>query len=143
MTDCIFCKILAGDSPASQVYRDERVAAFMDIQPVTPGHTLVIPIQHSVYLSDLEAEDGAQIFRVGQRISQALFNSSVRCEGINFFVANGAVAGQDVFHFHMHIIPRFKGDGFGLRFPPTYTNSRPSRLELDAIALQIRSALPK
>jgi histidine triad (HIT) family protein len=73
MPDCIFCQILAGEAPASMVYRDQRVAAFMDIMPVNPGHLLVVPIRHATYLADLDPEDGAQLFRVGQQLTDALF----------------------------------------------------------------------
>jgi histidine triad (HIT) family protein len=140
MPECVFCRILREEAPASFVYRDERVAAFMDIQPVTPGHLLVVPLNHATYLSDLDLEDGAQLFRVGQQLTAALFASGLRCEGTNFFLANGATAGQDVFHVHLHVIPRFRGDGFGLRFGSDY-GLRPPRADLDAQALQIQSAL--
>ena len=77
MADCIFCKILAGESEGSLVYRDETCAAFMDTQPINPGHLLVVPVRHSAYLSELNDEEATQIFRVGQRLASAL-----RCSGI-------------------------------------------------------------
>jgi histidine triad (HIT) family protein len=140
MAECIFCRILGGEAEGSFIYRDDRVAAFMDIQPVNPGHVLVVPIRHAVYLEDLDPEDGAQMFRVAQQISRSLFECSLRCEGTNFFLANGAPAGQDVFHTHLHVLPRYRGDGFGLRFGPHY-GIHPQRGELDALSLQIRAAL--
>ncbi len=140
MAECIFCQILNKMAAGSFVYQDERVAAFMDIQPINAGHVLVVPVRHVVYLDDLDPEDGAQMFRVAQKISQALFKSDVRCEGTNLFLANGAPAGQDVFHTHLHVLPRFSGDGFGFRFGPKY-GTRPLRAELDGLALQLRSAL--
>jgi histidine triad (HIT) family protein len=140
MTECIFCQILAGEEPVSLVYQDARCAAFMDIQPVNPGHVLVVPNRHAAYLSELDPEDGAQIFRVAQRLAAALRKSGLRCEGVNFFLADGEAAGQDVFHLHLHVIPRYEGDGFGLRFAPSYYEL-PERVELDQAASKIRSAL--
>lgn len=140
MSDCVFCDILSGKLPVSIVYRDERCTAFMDIQPVNSGHVLVIPNRHATFLADLDEETGGHMFRVAQRLARALRNSGVRCEGVNFFLADGAAAMQDVFHVHLHVFPRYRGDGFGLRFSPAYS-VRPDRSELDAVAEQIRSAL--
>lgn len=140
MPDCVFCEIVAGREPASVVYRDELCTAFMDIRPVNPGHLLVIPNRHATYLADLPAETGAQLFRVAQRLAAALRRSGLRCEGVNLFLADGEVAGQEVFHVHLHVLPRFRGDGFGLRFPPGY-GRRPPRPELDETAGRIRAAL--
>jgi histidine triad (HIT) family protein len=120
MDACIFCEILAGRLPASLVYQDELCTAFMDIRPVTPGHLLVIPNHHSACLAELPAQTGAHIFQVGQLLASAMRHSGLRCEGINFFLADGQVAGQEVFHTHLHVLPRFTGDGFGFRFPPGY-----------------------
>ncbi len=122
------------------VYEDERTVAFMDIQPVTPGHLLVVPRAHAAYLADLDPEDGGRLFQVGQRAAAALRASERRCEGVNFFLADGEAAGQEVFHVHLHVIPRFIDDGFGLRFPPDYS-IRP-RVELDQAAAAILSAWP-
>jgi diadenosine tetraphosphate (Ap4A) HIT family hydrolase len=138
---CIFCKILAGAAPASIVYRDELVTAFMDIQPVTPGHLLVIPNQHSIDLAGVAPETAAHIMRTGQRLAAALRASGLRCEGINLHLADGQAAGQEVWHCHLHVIPRFTGDGFGLKMPPAYRSSRPAREQLDTLADQIRATL--
>lgn len=142
MPDCIFCRILAGDVPGSFVFRDDRVAAFMDIRPVNPGHVLVIPIQHSAYLADIDAETASYLMRVGQRVASAIRESGVRCEGINLFLADGEAAMQEVFHVHLHVFPRFAGDGFGLRFSPEYFTRRPERATLDHTAASIRAAFP-
>ena len=138
--DCIFCKILAGESQASLVYRDGVCAAFMDIQPVNPGHLLVVPNRHAAYLSDLKEEEGAQIFRVAHRLAAALRRSGVRCEGVNFFLADGEAAMQEVFHVHLHVFPRYELDGFGLKFPPRYFQ-KPAREELTEVAEKIKNAL--
>ncbi|HTE47354.1 MAG TPA: HIT family protein [Gemmatimonadaceae bacterium] len=141
MTDCIFCRILAGDVPGSFVFRDDHVAAFMDIRPVNPGHVLVIPIRHAASLAGIDAETAAAVMRVGQRVAAAIRESGVRCEGINLFLADGEAAMQEVFHVHLHVIPRFAGDGFGLRFSPEYFTRRPGRGDLDQTATTIRSAI--
>jgi histidine triad (HIT) family protein len=133
---CVFCEILAGNAPASVVFEDERTVTFLDHRPVTPGHMLVIPRVHVEYLAGLDPEDGAQLFRVGMRAAAALRASSLRCEGVNFHLADGEVAGQEVFHVHLHVIARFAGDGFGLRFPPDYRIR--GRAELDGAAESAR-----
>ena len=116
------------------------VAAFLDIQPINPGHVLVIPVQHSPYLEDLAPETGANIFKVAQLIAKAIRRSSVKSEGVNLFLADGAAAGQEVFHSHLHVFPRFDGDGFGLNLSEKYFQ-KPSRKDLDEFALKIRRNL--
>jgi histidine triad (HIT) family protein len=139
VSDCLFCGIVAGDVEASRVYEDDRVVAFMDIRPVTRGHTLVVARAHAAYLAELDPDDGAAVFRAGLRVAAALRASGIRCEGVNLWLADGEAAGQEVFHVHLHVLPRYGGDGFGLRFPPDYViRDRP---ELDAAAAEIRSAL--
>ncbi len=138
---CIFCDILAGTLESSVVYRDVHCTAFMTIRPVNPGHLLVVPNQHAKGLGDLNPEAGAQMFRAAHRLAAALRKSSLRCEGINFFLADGEAAMQEVFHVHLHVLPRFKDDGFGLNFPPRFFQE-PARLELDQAAAAIRAALP-
>ena len=137
MNNCIFCKIIHGEAPASLVYEDEICLAFMDIQPVTPGHVLVVPRQHAIGLADLPSEIGGHLFQIGQKVSTGLKKSPIRCEGINFFLADGAVAFQTVFHVHLHVIPRFTGDGFRLVFRPDYRNL-PDRSDLDRQAKEIK-----
>lgn len=137
---CIFCDIVAGHAPASIVYRDQLVCAFMDIRPVNPGHLLVIPNAHAADLDELEPATGGRMFEVGQRLASALRVSGVRCEGINFFLADGESAGQEVLHAHLHVVPRFAGDGFGLHYGPDY-GSPPDRSALQAVAAAVRNAL--
>lgn len=138
--NCIFCKILEKKSEASIVYEDEHVMAFMDIQPVNPGHILVIPREHIPYLEPEHTDLGAHLFRVAIKIKEALKKSSVRCEGINYLLADGEAAGQEVFHAHLHIFPRFKNDGFGFRFSESYYTA-PKRKELDKIATEIKGQI--
>lgn len=140
MEDCIFCKIIVGKTEVSFVYRDDSVAAFMDIQPMNPGHVLVVPVAHATNLADLPEETGAQMFRVAQRIAAAIRASDLRCEGINFVLADGRAATQDVLHVHLHVIPRFTGDGIGVRFLGRRA-TRLARKELEDAASRLRAQL--
>jgi histidine triad (HIT) family protein len=133
--DCIFCAIVAGSAPASFVFDDADLLAFMDIRPVTPGHLLVIPKRHAPFLADLDEATGARMFMVAMRLARALRASGLRCEGINLFLADGEAAFQEVFHTHLHVIPRFVGDTF--RIDADWSNT-PSRAELDDVATRIR-----
>ena len=137
--DCVFCRIVAGESPASVVHEDELVVAFLDILPVANGHTLVVPKIHSVAIGGLDQELGGHVFEVGMELAQAV-RRATKAEGINLFVADGAVAGQTVFHFHLHVIPRYEGDGLGFRHPPGY-GAPAERSDLDREAARIREAL--
>jgi histidine triad (HIT) family protein len=140
MTDCIFCDILADKLPSSRVYQDEICSVLMDIQPINSGHMLVVPKSHAAFLSELNEETGAHMFRIAQRVAQALRRSGIKCEGVNFFLADGEAAMQEIFHVHLHVFPRFVGDGFGLKFGPANFN-KPDRNELDEIAQTIHRAL--
>jgi diadenosine tetraphosphate (Ap4A) HIT family hydrolase len=113
--DCIFCAIVAEQSEASFVYQDATVVAFMDLNPVTPGHLLVVPREHAVGLEDLDGPTSAQVWSVGHQMARALRRSSMRCDGINVLVCDGEVAFQTVFHFHLHVIPRYAEDGWTLK----------------------------
>jgi histidine triad (HIT) family protein len=137
---CVFCEILAGRLPASVVLRDGICTAFMDIQPINAGHVLVVPEDHVSCLADLPESMGAHMFRTARKIAAALYESGLDCEGVNLFLADGEAAGQEVFHVHLHIFPRFAGDGFGLRFGPGYTE-RPDREDLEDAAKRIREVL--
>ncbi|NEW38801.1 HIT domain-containing protein [Nocardia cyriacigeorgica] len=133
----IFADIIAGREPASRVYEDDDVLAFMDIRPLTPGHLLVVPKVAARSLAELDPEIGGKLFQVAQKLAAALRTSEVGCEGVNFFMADGVTAGQEVFHVHLHVIPRTVGDGFGLKARPT----TPHRADLDYLAGSIRGAL--
>lgn len=140
MSDCIFCRIVAAEAPATFVYRDDRVSAFMDVRPITPGHVLVIPNDHGACLADVSEEIAADVMRIGHRLAAAVRGSGLRCEGVNLFLADGEAAMQEVFHCHLHVIPRFAGDGFGLTLPPDY-GDLPSREDLEVTGAKIRSRL--
>lgn len=136
---CVFCRVSSGQAEASLVYQDGSVTAFMDILPVNPGHLLVVPNQHTPDLASLDEATGGRMFAVGVRMSQALRGAGVACEGVNLYLADGRAAGQEVLHVHLHVLPRFAGDGFGLRRAKQLDRS--SRGELDTVAARIRSAL--
>ncbi|NLP49946.1 HIT family protein [Bacillus sp. RO1] len=113
MSDCIFCKIIDGDIPASKVYEDEHVLAFLDISQVTKGHTLVIPKVHKENIYELTPEIAEKLFKVVPKIANSI-KEQFEPIGLNLLNNNGEAAGQSVFHYHLHIIPRYgKGDGFG------------------------------
>ena len=128
---------MAGHEPASFAYEDETVVAFLDVAPVNPGHLLVLPRRHAVSLAGLDEAVGAHMFVVAQRLAAAVRASGVRCEGVNLFLADGEAAFQDVFHVHLHVLPRWNGDAF--RIDADWSN-RPERSELDTVAASIRSA---
>ena len=138
MGECVFCDILRGESPASLTYEDDTVVGFMDVQPITHGHMLVVPREHAVLMSDLDERAAARTFRVARKLA-GVVRTTLGAAGVNLFVADGEVAFQDVPHFHVHVIPRYPKDGFGLTFPHTY-DQPPARAQLDAIATAIRAA---
>ncbi|TCN27969.1 histidine triad (HIT) family protein [Mesobacillus foraminis] len=113
MSDCIFCKIVNGEIPAAKVYENEHVLAFLDISQVTKGHTLVIPKVHKENVNELTEEIAGNLFKEVPKIANAI-KKAYDPIGLNTLNNNGEHAGQSVFHFHMHLIPRYgKGDGFG------------------------------
>jgi histidine triad (HIT) family protein len=113
MQDCIFCKVINGDIPVAKVYEDEHVLAFLDISQVTKGHTLVIPKVHKENIYELTPEIAENLFKVVPKISNAM-KDQFNPIGLNLLNNNGEAAGQSVFHYHLHILPRYgKGDGFG------------------------------
>jgi len=136
--DCVFCRIVEGELAASVVSDEENVVAFMDINPVTPGHLLVIPKEHHAKIATVPPDTMAQVMQTGQRLTAALRASPIKTEGVNLFLADGTAAGQEVMHAHLHLIPRWHGDG--LRISASYKGT-PSREELDATADAIRNAL--
>jgi histidine triad (HIT) family protein len=136
---CIFCDIIHGAAEVSVCYEDALALAFMDIQPVHHGHTLVVPRQHYESFLDLPNEVGSHLFDVAMKLGPVIRRVS-GAEGMNLIVSSGAAAGQDVYHFHIHLIPRTQGDGFDVPLP--FPGSQmPDRTQLDAIAARIISAL--
>ena len=137
--ECVFCKIARRQLPASVLWEDENTMAFLDIRPINPGHFLIIPKAHAAHLADLPPGAGGRVFEVARELAAALRSSGLRCEGVNFHLADGEVAGQEISHVHLHVYPRHAGDGVGLRMGPRY-GSMPKREELEKIAVAIRAA---
>jgi histidine triad (HIT) family protein len=115
--DCIFCKIVAGELPATKLDEDERTITFMDINPGTRGHALVIPKAHSKDLLEIEPEDLAAVARAGQRLAQRM-PAALGADGVNLINSCGAAAWQTVFHFHLHVLPRYADDTVRLPWTP-------------------------
>ena len=136
MSDCVFCKIVAGQIPSTRVYEDEHALAFMDIGHVNPGHTLVAVKKHAATVFELEEAQAEAIARAVVKISSAL-KKAFEPEGLSVYQANGKAAGQTVFHYHVHLLPRHAGDGMELTWPV----KNPPRDQLEACAAKIRSAL--
>lgn len=136
----VFDAIFSDRLEASFVYRDDKVAAIMDIQPINHGHVLVIPIRQARFLNELDAATAGHLFNIGCRIAGAIRSSGIPCEGVNMLLADGASAGQEVPHVHLHVFPRFAGDGFGFKHAERYF-TLPPRAELEAVAGKIRDAL--
>jgi histidine triad (HIT) family protein len=116
--DCIFCKIVAGKLPASIVDEDERTMAFMDINPATHGHALVIPRKHAADLLEIEPSELAAVASAAQRLAVRA-RQRLKADGVNLINSCGAAAWQTVFHFHLHVIPRYEGDPLRLPWLPT------------------------
>lgn len=123
MTSCIFCQIIEGSVPSAKIYEDEHVYAFMDIMPLTKGHILLIPKSHKENVYDLTDVEAANLFAVAPKIARAL-KEEFTPVGMNLLQNNGAPAGQSVFHFHLHFIPRYdETDGFDLStWEPKHTD---------------------
>ena len=134
--DCIFCAIIAGEIPAAKVYEDEHVFAFMDIAPANPGHTLLIPKQHYRNIFDMPAEVGTQIMQAAIPLANAI-RAALNPDGLNLFQSNEAAGFQTVFHFHLHLIPRWEGDPLRLPWRPSEGDIE----EISNIAAKIREAL--
>ena len=139
MAECIFCAIIAGDLQAQVVFADENVAAFLDVRPRAPGHTMVVPRAHVAALKDLPPDAVGHLFRGVQTVLRGI-EAGLAPDGMTIGINQGAVAGQAVPHLHVHLMPRYKGDGGGsihgvVENPPTEP--------LEAIAAKIRDGLQK
>ena len=133
---CIFCAIARGAAPAVVVDEDPETMAFMDVAPLAPGHVLVIPRRHVGPLWELDDRTAAAIMRAIVRVADAI-NRALRPEGMNLFHSTGAAAGQSVFHLHVHVVPRNRGDAFR----PPMARAREEEPRLAETASLIRSAL--
>jgi histidine triad (HIT) family protein len=136
--DCLFCKIISGKIPLYKVYEDDAVFAFLDINPASEGHTLVAPKKHFNKFTDMGSEDVASLFEVARKITAAVEKASL-AEGSNVGINNGEVAGQEIPHVHVHVIPRKRGDGG--RGIKSIVWTEPDTTNLEAVAEKIRRAL--
>lgn len=138
-SSCIFCDLVQGSAEVSICYEDDVALAFMDVQPVNPGHVLVIPRDHYETLQDIPRAVGWHLFQVATRLIPVV-QKVAGADDMNIIVNSGPAAGQNVFHYHIHLIPRKKGDGFDVPLP--FPGSEmPNRHMLDAMAVRIGSAL--
>ena len=136
MTDCVFCKIVAGQIPSTRVFEDEHTVAFMDIGQVNPGHVLVTVKKHADNLYALDDAQAAAVARSCTRVARAI-RDAFSPEGLSVYQANGKAAGQTVFHYHVHLLPRHAGDGMELTWPV----KNPPRELLEDYAEKIRKQL--
>jgi len=136
MDNCVFCKIVRGEIPAAKLYEDDSVLAFLDISPINKGHTLVIPKKHYKNLYDLPEEEFQKVAVVVKRVSGAV-KRATGAAGINVLQANEKAAGQEVMHFHVHVIPRFENDGSGFKWP----KKEYKKGEMQQLQEKIKSAL--
>lgn len=136
---CIFCRIIGGEEMVSLVYEDDRAIAFLDIQPVSQGHTLIVSREHYATIFDLPDDLLAHCTSIAKRLARGL-QRAVGAEAVNLFSANGRAGGQDVLHFHLHLIPIQEGQPFALQLPQEDAPI-PMRSELDITAARINRAI--
>jgi len=136
MDNCVFCRIVRGELPATVVFEDEATLAFMDIGSVNPGHMLVAVKPHVENLQSMDGELAGALFRSACRVAKAI-ETVYKPHGISVYQANGPAAGQTVFHAHIHVLPRWENDGLTFTWPV----KNPSREELEKVAAQLRTAL--
>lgn len=137
--NCVFCKIIGGEEMVSVIYEDEQVIAFLDVQPLYPGHVLVVPKPHYRNLFYVPEDLAARTFATARRILPGLARAT-GCRAVNLFSPNGVDGGQSVFHFHLHLLPVPEGQPFPLQLPNASTPV-PSRSELDVMATRIGHAV--
>ena len=132
---CVFCDLMKGAAEVSMCYEDGEVVTFLDIQPVNPGHVLVVPRQHYSTLRDVPKEVGLHLYEVATRLIPIIQRTS-GADDMNIVVNSGQAAGQNVMHYHLHLIPRRQGDGFDIPLP-FEGSEMPNRQQLDAMAARI------
>ena len=131
--DCIFCKIAAGEIPSRKIYEDSDLIAIMDLNPTSKGHSLIIPKEHCTNIYDIDEDIAAKVMKTAKKLATKM-TVALNCDGFNLLQNNGETAGQTMFHFHMHLIPRYKdADNNMLKF----TSVSFSDEEMDAIRDQI------
>lgn len=133
--NCIFCKILAGEIPSTAVYEDDDFKAILDVNPAARGHVIILPKNHAANIYEFPDEDASKIMMVAKKIATAI-EKAYHCDGVNILQNNGEAAGQTVFHLHVHVIPRFKGDTVNIGWKQ---GDMPE--DLDAICKEIQAQL--
>lgn len=136
MENCVFCRIVSGELPASRVYEDENTLVIMDIQSVNPGHMLVLVKPHRANVYALEDELAGAAMRTAARMARAV-KKAFGCEGVTLLQANEPAGAQTVFHFHIHVLPRWEGDGMAIAWPA----KNPPREALEEMAIRLRAVL--
>ena len=136
MSTCVFCRILAKEIPATVVHEDEHTLAFMDIGQVNPGHVLVALKKHAENIFALDEAQAGAVFRSAAKVARAI-RGAFEPQGLSVYQANGAAAGQTVLHLHIHLVPRYEGDGMALTWPV----KNPPREKLTEYAAKIRAKL--
>jgi histidine triad (HIT) family protein len=136
VSECIFCRIVARQIPATVVHEDEHTLAFMDIGQVNPGHVLVAVKKHADNIFSLDEAQAAAVFRSAAKVARAI-RGAFEPQGLSVYQANGKAAGQTVFHLHLHLVPRYEGDGMALTWPV----KNPPREKLAEYAEKIRAKL--
>jgi histidine triad (HIT) family protein len=137
MADCIFCKIIAGQIPCTKVYEDVTCLVFMDINPISPGHTLVVPKKHYEAITEMPADEAAALFASIPALAAAV-KAALKAEALNVLQNNGRAAGQAVDHLHVHLIPRWAGDGLGFRWPAKQADFAVLAKQAEAIKAGLR-----
>lgn len=122
MDDCIFCKLAGGEIPTESLYEDDKIKVIFDASPASKGHVLIIPKEHFRNIYDLDEETAGHIFKVATKIARAM-EKTLGHDGLNVVQNNGEAAGQTVYHFHMHLIPRYKGDTVNVSWTPGQIDS--------------------
>lgn len=130
--DCIFCRIACGEIPSKTLYEDEQFRVILDLGPATKGHALILPKDHAANLYELPEETAAAVMRLAKKMAVKM-RDKLHCDGLNLVQNNGETAGQTVPHFHLHLIPRYKGDGQNINWVP----GKPSQEELEAVRKEI------
>lgn len=132
-SDCLFCRILGGEEEGTFLYRNSKVSAFLDIHPLFEGHTLVVPNDHFVNISDVSEDSLSEVMKVARLVSGYMMKN-LKAEGVNIMHATGRPAGQTIYHFHVHVLPRRTGDDMEFERWWFARSHKASRLELDSLA---------
>ncbi len=134
--DCIFCKIANGEIPSATIYENGDFRVILDVSPASKGHALILPKEHFKDIFDIDADTAGKLFSLATEVARAM-KSILKCDGMNIVQNNGIIAGQTVFHFHLHLIPRYEGDNISLK----WEQQESVQTELRELAAQIRKKI--